>query len=94
MICKRRSFEWGIGKYSTRSRSKVPYSSDMCCIFQYRTNTVFIFSHDCPELSTAQISVQLTVMTDDHMTRRRSHYASHIIVETPLVSERNCITDD
>ena len=35
-------------------------------------NTVCIFSHDCSKLSTAQISVQLTDMTDDHKTRRRS----------------------
>ena len=35
-------------------------------------NTVCIFSPDCPKLSTAQISVQLAVMTDDHKTRRRS----------------------
>ena len=46
----------------------------MCCIFPYRTkmNTICIFSHDCPKLSTAQISVQLTDMTDEHKTRRRS----------------------
>ena len=35
-------------------------------------NTVCIFSHDFPKLSTAQISVQLTDMTDEHKTRRRS----------------------
>ena len=40
--------------------------------FQYRTkmNTVCIFSHDCRKFSTAQISVQLTDMTNDHKTRR------------------------
>ena len=70
-ICKRYSFECGIGKYSTRPRNKVwafrrtPYSLDMCCIFPYRTKmkTVCIFSHDCRKLSAAQISVQLTDMT-------------------------------
>ena len=85
-ICKRCSFECGIGKYSTRPRNKVwafrqtPYSLDMCCIFQYRTkmnNTVCIFSHDCPKFSTAQRSVQLTDMTDDHKTRRRSVNSIH-----------------
>ena len=34
-------------------------------------NTICIFSHDGPKLSTAQISVQSTDMTDDHKTRRR-----------------------
>ena len=84
MICKRCSFECGIGKYSTRQRNKVwafrrtPYPLDMCCIFPYRTkmNTVCIFSHDCPKLSTAQISVQLTDMTNDHKTRRNSIHRS------------------
>ena len=78
MICKRCSFECGIGKYSTRPRYKVrrtPYSLDMCCIFPYCTkmNTVCIFLHDCPKLSTAQRSVQSTDMTDDHkvVNRRR-----------------------
>ena len=42
-ICKRCSFEWDMGKYSTRPMNKVwafrrtPYSLDMCCIFHYRT---------------------------------------------------------
>ena len=77
-ICKRCSFECGIGKYSTRPRNKVwafrqtPYPLYMCCIFPYRTkmNTVCIFSYDCPTFSTAQISVQLADMTNDHNTRR------------------------
>ena len=72
-ICKRCSFDCDIGKYSTRPRYKVwafrrtPYSLDMCSIFPYRTimNTVYFFSHDCSKLSTVQISVQLSDMTDD-----------------------------
>ena len=52
MICKRCSFECGIGKYNTRLRNKVwafrrtPYSLDMGCIQPYRTqiNTTSIFS--------------------------------------------------
>ena len=74
-ICKRCSFDCGIGQYSTRPRNKVwayrriPYSFEMTCIFPYRTkmNTVCIFSHDCQKFSTAQISVQLTDMTNDHL---------------------------
>ena len=72
-ICKRCSFECGIGKYSTRPRNKVwafrrtPYSLDMCCIFSYCTkmNTVGIFSHNCPNISKAHRSVQPTDMTTD-----------------------------
>ena len=79
-LCKQCLFESGIGKYSTHPRHKVwafrrtPYFLDICCIFLYRTkiNTVCIFSHDCPKLSTSQICVQLTDMTDDHKTRWHS----------------------
>ena len=62
---------------------RTPYSLDMCCIFPYRTkmNTVCIFSHNCRKLSTAQMSVQLTDMTNDHKTR--------LIVETPPVTLKN-----
>ena len=44
-------------------------------------NTVCIFSHDCPKFSTAQISVQLTDMTNDHNTRR-SPAIQHIMHTT------------
>ena len=81
-ICKRWLFECGIGKYSTRPRNKVwalrwiAYLLDMCCIFPYRTkmNTVCIFSHDSPKLSTTGRSVQSTDMTFVYkvVNRRRS----------------------
>ena len=55
----------------------------MCCIFRYRTkmNTVCIFSHNCPKLSTAQRSLQSTDMTDDHkvVNRRRSVNNIHLL---------------
>ena len=55
----------------------------MCCIFSYCTkmNTFCIFSHDCPNISTAQRSVPSTEMTDDHkvVNRRRSVNSMHLL---------------
>ena len=55
-------------------------------------NTVCIFSHDWQKLSTAQISVQLTDMTNDHKTRR-SPAIQHACIELHVV-QRSAVSAD
>ena len=42
-------------------------------------NTVCIFSHDCPKFITAQIIVQLTDMTDDHIRPAEIAFTAHLL---------------
>ena len=55
-------------------------------------NTVCIFSHDCRKFSTAQISVQLTDMANDHKTRR-SPAIQHACIGLHVV-QRSAVSAD